>query len=222
MADTILSDPGYLFVYDSDTECTGLYGAGKYAVSVYKACGAGGDIIEELHYNALRKIFPAPQIAGNLDDDLHIEGRFLDYAYFRAGYRDNGLLQQIFPNLGTELYDDWERLYGIKGNSDEDTTTRQNAILAAIRSRGALDTGYFEDLATTLGYTITITEGSALIFRVGDSTPPATQLPSALFDTTAMWTWYVEVSGVSSADDLEETFERLKPAWTQVVFTYSP
>lgn len=216
----VYSVPGYLAVIEPTTENEGLYGQGQYALDAYKVAGIAGTEIEKLHYYALKKMFPAQEIAGYLDDHWEVMGKHLDQVYFDLGYKEQGLLDEIFSDSATTLLDDYERVYEIDGNSEKAISVRRAAILTKQRARGQLNVQYYIDLATSLGYSISITEGIGLNFIVGYSIPPATALPAPVYDTTIAWTWIVEVSGVSSADDLEVLFSELKPAHTQVNFTY--
>jgi uncharacterized protein YmfQ (DUF2313 family) len=90
--------------------------------------------------------------------------------------------------------------------------------MGAIIAKGGLSRVYFIAIAAALGYTITITEGSGYLFRIG-----ITMLPSALFDASIQWVWYVNTSHGTTAQDtnLESIFYRLKPAHTKVEFIYS-
>lgn len=215
------SSPGYLAVVQDTTTCSGLYGAGQYGLDTYKICGAGGTEVEKLHYYALKKLFPAPQIAGYLDDMWDVMGKHLDLAYYAFGYKSGGLHDQIFADTCTDLLGEWERNLEITEDTTGSTSDRRAAILTQLRALGRLDIDYFEGLATSLGYTISIAEGEKTLFRVGTTIPPATALPAPLFSPWTAWKWTVTVTGVSSADDLEALFSELKPAHTLVEFVYA-
>ena len=216
------SVPGYLAIIEPVTDNDGLYGQGQYALGGYKPAGAGGEVIEKLHYDALKKMFPAIGVAGYLDDHFEVVGKHLDLAYFAFGYKPAGLLDECFSDTSTDLLGEYERVYGIEDGSGESTTTRRAAIQTKQQERGKLDKQYYIDLGATLGYTVSIVEGESLPFLVGVTVPPATALPNSVFSPTIVFTWLVTVTGASSADDLEALFLRLKPAWTLVEYTYVP
>jgi len=165
-------------------------------------------------------------MAGDLDDDLETEGYYLDSCYFDAGgKRPNapqtpaGLHAEFFADSADRLLSSYERVYSLPSTGS--AATRRLAIQTAMRSiPGQLNVPYFLSLGTSLGYTITISEGSGLLFVVADTSPPATQLPAPLFSPDVFWTWTVNISTVTSAPDLESLFKRLAPAHTLPVFNY--
>jgi len=219
----VYSVPGYLAVVQDTTENGGLYGQGQYALDAYKVAGAtGADEIEKLHYYAMKKEFPAIGVEGYLDDYFEVAGKHFDLAYFGIGYKEHGLLDQAFSDTATTLLGEYERVYDITSGSGASTATRRAAIQTKQRATGELNAQYYIDLAATLGYTITITEGEALLFRCGYAIPPATAIPAQVFSPAENWTWHVSVAGASSGADLEAMLDELKPAWTLVEYTYVP
>ena len=212
-------------VYQVHTECGLGYGTSRYAINKYKVCV---DITAtKLHYYALKKTFPMPQMEGVLDDDLDIEGFYLDNCYYEAGGRapsdatnaPKGLHAEMFADTAQRLLSSYERVYDLVSTGS--IADRRTRIQAAITAKGGLSVPYFIALAAALGYTITISEGSTLLFRVGTTTPPATPLPHGLYETTATWTWLVNVTGTYAAPELETMLQRLRPAHTLVTFSYS-
>ena len=218
----VYSVPGYMAVIEPVTENEGLYGQGQYGLGGYKVAGAGDVEIEKLHYDALKKMFPTPEIAGYLDDHWEVMGKHLDLAYFAFGHRPDGLLDEAFSDTSSELLGEYERVYDILNNSTLPISERRAAILTKQRARGQLNVQYYIDLGTSLGYSVGIVEGESLPFLVGVTVPPATPLPNPVFSPAIMWTWLVTVTGASSADDLEALYAELKPAWTLIDYTYVP
>lgn len=190
------------------------YGTSRYAGS-YKAESSG---ISKRHYYALKKIFPLKYLEGELDNDLEIEGYWLDSCEESAWQ----LLEEFFANTTNRLISTWESLYSIDTDDTATLDERRDTVVAARRATGGLTIEYFEDIADGLGYSISISEGIGNLFKVGFSIPPATPIPAKLYDISERYTWTVTVSGVSSADDLETLFIKLAPAHTKVSFVYSP
>ena len=168
-----------------------------------------------------------PQMEGVLNEDLDIEGFYLDNCYYAAGGKSpadatnapKGLHAEMFVDTAQLLLGDYERIYNLASTGS--VAERRVRIQTAIVAKGGMSVEYFTALALTLGYTITVTEGSDLLFYVGTASPPATELPGSLYDETATWIWMVAVSGAYSAPELEKLFQRLRPAHTLVTFSYS-
>jgi uncharacterized protein YmfQ (DUF2313 family) len=196
------------------------YGTTEYGYAAYKY----GEGPAELHYNVLKKLFPMTNVEGVLDDDLHVEGKNLDDAYYNIGgwpgaQLGDGVLTEVYPDSAHKTLSSWERVFSLSAGTLTDAERRLQ-IQAAIVARGGLSRDYFSSIAAAMGYSITITEGVVNLFRVGTSAPPATLLPHSLFDPAECYTWHVTVTGVASAPMLEAKFQLLKPAWTIVDFTY--
>lgn len=128
-----------------------------------------------------------------------------------------GLLSVVDPDMATFTLPDFERVYALP-DTGLSVQRRRERIRAAIAATGGLSREYFINLARAMGYTITIDE------------PDEPQ-----------WRWIVNVTGApervyyfrvdeSSVGDrleeegdpaLEALFQRLKPAHTECLFTYS-
>jgi uncharacterized protein YmfQ (DUF2313 family) len=203
------------------TACGLGYGTSRYAINKYKVCY--GAEATKLHYYALKKLFPMPQMEGVLNDDLDIEGFYLDNAYYAGGGRspadtDNypkGLHAEFFSDTTMSLVNDWLRVYGLTVTGS--VADKRLAIAAAQNAKGGVSKAYYTAVALALGYTITITEGTSLLFLIG-----VTQLPHALYEPSVQWTWNISTTSLSATQDayLEELFTRLAPAHTVVSFTY--
>lgn len=211
---TATSNNAALTVYNTGLPCGSGYGTSRYDGSYKAECS----LRSKRHYYALKKIFPMDYLAGELDNDLEIEGYWLDSCEESAWQ----LLEEIFADTTQLLIADWERVYDVSPDPTATLSERRDAILAAIRSTGATSIDDFENIASGYGYTITITEGLGNLFVVASTSPPATQLPGRLFTGTERWVWYVEVSGATTTPD--ETFENAireqMPAHTRVEFSY--
>ena len=116
-----------------------------------------------LHNDVLRLLFPA-NIEGDLSDDFDLEGSHLDDVYNRA----SDFLTEIFPDEALELLSDWERVAGFPDDCfgvETDPVIRRNNVLSRIAGYGGISNAYFIQLASNLGFTITINEFYP--FRVG-------------------------------------------------------
>jgi uncharacterized protein YmfQ (DUF2313 family) len=194
------------------------YGSGPYGSGGYK--GLSIDEVDQLHYYALKKIFPVRNLEGVLDDDLTIEGRYLDQVYgppTQLGQAQQ-LLSEFFGDTANLTMSDYERVYNLPSTGS--LADRRTAVVTAMRSKGGLNRAYFIGLASSLGYTITIQEG-VTAFVVASTHPPATLLPAPLFDPSLQWVWVVTIIGVTSAPDLVTLLNRLRPAWTLITYVYA-
>ena len=119
-------------------------------------------------------------------------------------------------------------------------------MIAAHRAHGGLSKDYFEALGNTMGgntyvdgtwsggdYTVMIEQGTANVpFVVHDYSPltdpkgPATLLPGRVYnDTTSAGPYEITVTITGSAGpekELENKFNKLKPAHTVFYYTYVP
>jgi uncharacterized protein YmfQ (DUF2313 family) len=137
------------------------------------------------------------------------------------------------PDTAIALLADWERVYDITSDVDTPVQFRRAEVVRRIRARGGLSIPYFIGLAQSLGYVVDIIEpvptmagwagaGDELIgseaisqwglvihnqptylFRAGES---------AAGEPLLWWTFQ---------DFLEQLFVELKPAHTQVYFSYT-
>lgn len=222
----------------------GLYGAVPYGQYGYK----WGETETQLHFWALRKINPLKAIACDstsdpLYADFQIEGRMLDRAYYRAAGDppDAGsdcLKTEIFPNTATYpggtdssgnietggLLDRWINQFALQ--DPHDASTAQGLVTAKFRvlcnKSGRLTKAYYISQAAAMGYAITVSEGSEDMLIIADTSPPASVLPHALFESTHLWVWTMIGSVPSSARTTYESyFQELKPAFTELRFIYT-
>ena len=189
----------------------GTYGSGNYGGGLYKF-EANTD---KRHYYALKKIWPLKVLDGDpvYEADTTIEGSYLDQAYDQGG----ALLREVFPDTAEQCMGDWERVYGLSAVGD--LPTRQEAAKAQAQARGGLSRAYFIGIASAMGYSgCQILEGATLQFIVSSTSPPATQLPAAVFSPDYAYRWYMRVPGATGlgAGDLLPKLQDLAPAWTNV------
>lgn len=198
-----------------------LYGTGRYAGG-YK----GSDFTDTdfLHYNALKKIYPLRDIQGSFDDDLLVEGEFLDLCYYQA----EAIYNEFFPDSAVATIAEWMRIFGIT-----ESTEPNNSIVAAwrvlINKNGRLSPAYYLSICLAFGFTSTIYERIVDCFKVGMGYTPWIGSPidvtgSPVTGDAAPWEWQVISSAGPTNASLRAQFEslinRVKPAWTEVSFTY--
>jgi uncharacterized protein YmfQ (DUF2313 family) len=177
-----------------------------------------------LHYFALKKIWPIKDLEGSFDDDLTIDGTYLDDVY----YQDADLQTQIFPDTATSdslgLLTSWECVFQLPGTGTD--AQRQSAVvdalLAVVNKQGRLNKQFYIDLGAIKGYTVLIYESIGDMFIVASTSPPATQLPAPLYNASHIWIWTMYTYGILPVDEpaWEALINKYKPAFTQVQFGY--
>ena len=152
------------------------------------------------------------------NEDCRIKGSHLDDDYYSA----MALLREVFPDQSTQLLSSWERVYNISypGGIPPYTNIRQANIITAMRARGGLNKPYLISLGESMGYTVNILENSNFAFILGDTHPPATQLPSVLFSPALQYNFTYVITNPTPVPELERLITALKPAWTTVTFQY--
>ncbi|MFX2607076.1 YmfQ family protein [Enterobacter mori] len=164
-----------------------------------------------------------------LSAELQAEANLMDDVKASAAR----VLASVTPFFSSETLADWERVYAVPRRAGATLQERRQNVLAKMAATGGLSIPYFINLAASMGYTITITEPDA--FRVG-----VNRCGDRLMIKEVMWVWVVNVwgsqtpvyrfrVGASAAGEpltafgeslLETTFQELKPAFTECVFTY--
>ncbi len=145
------------------------------------------------------------------------------------------LVDESFPDTTTQLLPNWERVAGLPDECTELGETyevRRKNLIAKLVARGGATPQYFIDVAAALGYEITITEFDPFrvnINAVGDALNGVNwqfvwQVNSAL--NTIIWfraglSAAGEALAVWGNDRLECVINRLKPAHTTVIFSYT-
>ncbi|MEJ6817677.1 YmfQ family protein [Pseudomonas sp. LF-5] len=173
-----------------------------------------------------------PREAGTTLHNL-LDGMSIELA--RVDGRGENLPAEANPASTNELLSDWERVAGLpdkcSGVLEETLQGRKNALLAKLSSTGGQSSAYFIELASTLGYTVTIEEYRP--FRAGRS-----YAGDPLTNGPWVFTWLVRApestvisfrAGASAAgerlrtwgnDTLECKINQLKPAHTIALFAY--
>ena len=156
------------------------------------------------------------------EENLFVIGKLFD----RAEYSAEVLLNEMFANTAMFMLEQYEKEYQLK--SDGTISKRRARIVAAIRAKGGLSRAYLKSVGDALGdgvYTIAVTEGSGVPGFILHSNPDiATKLPGVLRDepvTDSCYTLTITVTGgTDPEEDLEALMTKLKPAWTNLVFSY--
>lgn len=155
--------------------------------------------------------------------------------YTRNGARAANLLTDAFPVAPVELLPEWESTLGLPdpcAGASPSLQVRQQQVNARFVASGGQSIGYFVQLAANLGYDITITQFAP--FRVGTNT-----VGQPLYGEAWAHAWQVnapqfsihpfEVGRDAVGDPLASwsntvlqcEIQRLAPAQTQVIFSYS-
>lgn len=153
----------------------------------------------------------------------------------RAGQAGSRLLTAITLTRAMDFLPDQERVYALRPSPNDTLQQRCQRVLAKMNETGGLSREYFIRLAKSLGYDITITEPEP--FRCGRN-----RCGDHLWIREIIWVWIVKINsggqipvyrfrcGRSATGErllsfgynaLENIFNELKPAHTQVIFDYS-
>jgi uncharacterized protein YmfQ (DUF2313 family) len=172
------------------------------------------------HFEVLKKLFPVRDMTGELDNDLTIEGKYMDQVDSTASQ----LALEFYPNTSTLLLSDWERVYDTTAVGD---SSRQDAVETAMRvvvnKDGRLNPSYYVGLAAGLGYDSTVIE-SPDMFIVANTSPPATVLPGILYEITELYTWYLDSTGSTVPADRTSLMNLINdrvPAFTKVIYAWA-
>jgi len=176
------------------------------------------------HDSVLRSLKPV--ILGAQDSALlGVDATYLDAAQSAA----SDALDDSFVSSATSL-SRWEALYGLSSAGAD--SVRRSRIMAAMAARGGLSKQFFLDLASSLGYSITIARG-ATAFRAGINvaddpvyslnvsgipTPPDWDQVQGDYPAD-LWMWTVTIVSLGANPDnalLKERFESLKPAYSTI------
>jgi uncharacterized protein YmfQ (DUF2313 family) len=157
------------------------------------------------------------------ETDLEIEADHLDNAETSAEL----LLQEFFPESSALLLSDWERALGIVPADGASTAQRRLEIAAKDGATGGLSKAYFEQLAGGLGFSIGSPGDADPHLRLRDGLYPPFRSDYAQADVDkiydqgsgySQYTLVVSGTSVESNTVLQELFNKLKPAFTEVIF----
>ena len=183
--------------------------------------------------NSIKKFFPRGK-AWNFTGDLGLLIDALAVEFCRVQDRLNQMLVETDPRKTSELLVDWETSLGLPDECSALGTTveeRRNQVVQKLTNTGGSSFEYFEGIALNLGFDVTVSDFCR--FQAGQSVAG-----DAL--TNADWDYWFQVAtpaevstvfrcGVGRAGDrlvelgnrtLECTFEKEKPAHTEVLFVF--
>lgn len=135
------------------------------------------------------------------------------FARFHA--RVDQLYLDVFPPTSSELLPEWEASCGLPdgclagGGSIEQ---RRNAVSARLTSVGGVSRSYFIGVAAKLGFTITVEDIAPAAWRIHAPAETITEMTCNDTCNDALRTW--------GNEQLECTFNRIKPAHTELLFAY--
>lgn len=188
----------------------------------------------------LQALLPPGRLWDALREDGSLADRLLAAQaeeFARVNGRVDDLLDEADPRTTMELLEEWEAWAGLPDICTGAMGTlqeRRDALVQKLTSRGGQSRAYFLELASSLGYTVTIDEFRPFICgksRCGD------QLNGG---ADARFYWRVNVGAakvigfvcggsqcgnslgkIDRAGVLECLLQRLKPAQTEIIFNYS-
>lgn len=146
------------------------------------------------------------------------------------------ILEEADPRTVAELFGDWERVAGLPAacavafGGTQTVAQRRAALVGKLTTLGGQSPAYYVGLAAALGYAITITEFHA--HTVGDDVdyPLYGEAWNFAWQVNAALNTVTEITVESTVDDplaawgnalLECVINRLKPAHTAVLFSYT-
>lgn len=137
------------------------------------------------------------------------------------------LLDELSPSRTTELLGAWERVYGIVPSVGATQAERRSVLLAHVRATGGVHRGYYESIATGMGYTIGVpgdtdphlrfVEGAYAPFRADYGRAGV----DAVYDQDSGASMYtIQVRGTNVAADalLRELLDDQKPVGAELEF----
>ncbi|TVO57516.1 YmfQ family protein [Denitromonas halophila] len=190
-----------------------------------------------MHADLLRRLLPPGAIDPNaelLGAEADAEGARLDAAQLAA----SALHDEADPRNTLALITDWERVAGLPDKCSAALATtlqeRRAALVARIAGGGGASRAYFMGVAERLGYSVEIEEYRPFICGISQCGV------QALNPAQMRFVWRVRLAGprvtyfrcgesqvgtdpllkITRAEDLECTFQRLKPAHTRLFVSY--
>lgn len=179
---------------------------------------------------------PGPAWPQGPDDPPMQLGSGWAYSVARMDAVIIGLVDEADPTTTYALLDDWERVAGLPDacelafGGEQEIAQRRSALLARITSAGGQTAAYYISVAAAMGYDITITEFSEHTVDDDVDAEMNGQDWAFAWAVNATTTTVTEFSVDDTADDplawwgnaiLECVFERIKPAHTTLIFSYS-
>lgn len=194
---------------------------------------ATSDLVESFK-RSFRRFFPSGR-AWDGDDFKKIVDTYA-FEFCRVQERFNTFLKELDPRQTSELLTDWEIMLGLPDDCSTPGATveeRRNQVVQKLTNTGGSSFEYFEGIAENLGFDVTVSDFTPFFAgqaKVGDK-----------LHNDPVWTYWFQVTapsditttfkaGVGKAGDklvevgnetLECTFDKLKPAHTNVLFAFT-
>lgn len=154
----------------------------------------------------------------------------------RVDGRAQRLVEEADPRTVAELFADWESVAGLPDScaaafgGDQTMAQRRAALVGRLTTLGGQSPAYFIGLAAALGYAITITEFRAHTVNDDVEYPLIDESWTFAWQVNAALSTLAEITVESTVEDpiaawgnslLECVINRLKPAHTTVLFSYT-
>lgn len=169
-----------------------------------------------LHYYALKKLFPIKDMTGQFDNDLKIEGQYLDDTF----YQGNNLENEVFPDTATDVF----MTQGFCRVMDSTSIQEALAGYPTITNKNRrMNPGMLISDASKFGFhNTTIIEGVDTMFIVDTDSAIATHLSAPLFSTDTVYTFYVDSTGSADmTNSLKNFINSEAPAFTLPIYNLS-
>lgn len=172
------------------------------------------------------------------DADAYVTRLLLGLAeeFARVDARASGLLDEADPRTTVQLLLDWERIAGlpdgcvVDSGVDLSTGQRQAALVGRVTMVGDQSSAYFQQLAASVGYAVTVSEFSP--FDVNDlvSEPIYSVAWAHVWQVRGTLNQPVDFTVLSTVADalsawsnvvLECVLNRFKPAHSVLLFSYT-
>ena len=178
----------------------------------------------EEYRKLLQSLLPSGRIWTRSKDGILTQLLYAEADEFsRVDESMDDLLKEINTGTISESLTDWEKDFALPdpGRELESTTEgRKSVIKAKLVAVGQQDKGYFEDIASALGYDITIVEHKPFWAGVGAAGDPCGDQENVFY-------WHVYVNIPEDPNDLKWNISqlifditRLKPGHTVVLFDF--
>lgn len=136
--------------------------------------------------------------------------------FVRLENRTKQLTNEVHPLTTAELLEEWENMAGLPNScvdaSTQTLTQRRNALLTKLTLIGDNRIQYLIDVATQLGYTITITEQPPYAWQVN---APATTIVESTCESRC-----TDPLRVWGDQELECALDKINPAHLQLNYSY--
>jgi len=181
------------------------------------------------YVHQLKVLLPVGPLWTSLKEDSVFKSLIESFAveFQRIDTRSVVLCDELDPRTATEIFDEWWEFAGLPDpcvGEPETLAEKRAAVVAKLTNAGGQSRQFFIDLAASIGYTITITEYDggatpALIDQFYWQVNAAAQADMIPFRVTSTVDNRLRYWPQNTA--LECLINRLKPAHTVVIFSYT-